>query len=214
MESKIADIIISTLREKGVGKNKMPMLTVPFLDWISSYNWSDYVCIEFGSGLSTNYLADLFKNIESIDTEYEWYEKTNNNKKNNVSCYHISREDIEHGNYSVDIIDKCVVVIDSNTHRFLTTKVLLTKISPDIIVFDNIEWYPNASKYLISIGYNEIPFWGIKTEIEEELDPSMDVLMEKCTSVFIKNTAKLPDRNYNFFSKGSHIMNNYPLDYI
>lgn len=214
VESRIANIITSTLVEKGVGKNQMPMLTVPFLDWLNSYDWSDYAFIEFGSGLSTNYFSDLFKYVESIETEYEWHEKINNNKKNNINCYYILREDIEHGNYFIDIKDKTVVLIDSNTHRFLTVKVLLTKIKPEIIIFDNIEWYPNASKYLINFGYNEIPFWGIKTEIEEEPNPSVDVLMEKCTSVFIKNTIELPNRNYNFFSKGSHIMKNYPLDQI
>ena len=60
--------ILNILDLKGMqDSDHMPLLSVPFLDWLNAYDFSDYTLIEFGSGHSTNYFATRFKNVISFE---------------------------------------------------------------------------------------------------------------------------------------------------
>jgi hypothetical protein len=196
MEEEKNKIILKNLIDKGIDSKNIPMLSLPFLDWLNSYNWSEYDYIEFGSGESTNYMSERFKSVDTIETNFEYYKDIFLKKNNNVNIFYITARDVDFGNYELSINEKTIVMIDSDTNRFLTTKNLLLKIKPSIIILDNSEWFPNTCKLLNDYAYMEIPFWGIRPE---DFD-------EKCTSVFIKKHYSLPKKNYKFFTKGSSLI--------
>lgn len=202
MQKEKINTIINNLIDKGIDSTNIPMLSIPFLDWLNSYDWLEYKYIEFGSGQSTNYMSERFKEVDSVETNFEYYKDIFLKKNKNVNVFYISAKDVDFGKYDILIDSKTVVMIDSDTNRFLTTKNLLLKSEPAIIILDNSEWYPNTCKLLHDKNYIEIPFWGIRPE-----DPD-----EKCTSLFIKNGFKLPEKNYNYFSNGSYKMLNHIHD--
>jgi hypothetical protein len=188
--AKIA-ITLENLEKKGIFDPLFPMLSIPFLDWFESYNWSNYSLLEFGSGNSSNYFGKRLKSVVSFETDKNFYDNLMENKEPNISPMLISRQDIEFGKYDVEPVD--IVLMDSNTNRNLSTRSCLVKFKPDIYILDNSEWYPETCKYLYKNGYHEIPFWGIRGE-----DPD-----EKCTSVFLKDGYRLPEKNYLFYAIGS-----------
>jgi hypothetical protein len=189
---KIASILHS-MSLKGVWSNDAyPMVSLPFLDWFNSYKFSDWDMIEFGAGDSTIYFSSKTKNYTSIESDIIYYDIVMSKVKN-VSMQLVTLEDIENGNYDIAIGEKTIVFIDSNGNRLKTTKSLISKGKPNIIFFDNSEWYPNSCEFLYESGYTEIPFWGIRFEEHQD----------KCTSVFIKDGFKLPKRNYKYLNPGS-----------
>ena len=185
-----ASSIIQTFEKSGVWSNKLPMLSIPFFDWFNSYNFQDYRLIEFGSGKSTNYFADRTKEVYSFETDEVYFRNISLQIKKNVTMTFKTANDLENGNFNLDISDKTIVFIDSDCNRFMLTKKILEKALPDIIIFDNSDWFINSSKEIISKDYNEFIFWGVRPES----------FMDKATSVFIKRTAKTLQRNYGYIS--------------
>jgi hypothetical protein len=194
--------VLKGLMHRGLGRDDVPLLGFSVLDWINSYDWSEYQYIEFGSGSSTNYMADRFKVVNTIETDSYYFYKTLYRKKNNVNCYIYTTDDLELGRYEISITDKTIVMIDSQNNRFLTTKTMLEKGTPNIVLLDNSEWYPNTCKMLYEKGYSEIPFWGIRPEEDHD----------KCTSVFIRTGYTLPEKKYNFLSESGRFKPDFPLD--
>ena len=189
---KIASIL-NSMNLKGMWSNDTyPMVSLPFLDWFNSYEFSDWDMIELGAGNSTIYFSSKTKSYTSIENNFVYYTDIMSKVKD-VSMQLVTLEDIENGNYNITITDKTIIFIDSNGNRLKTTKSLISKGKPNIIFVDNSEWFPNQCEFLYESGYIEIPFWGIR--FEEHHD--------KCTSVFIKDGFKLPKKNYKYFNPGS-----------
>lgn len=183
--------IINSVRSKGMWSGeKQPMVSLPFLDWIKSYDFSKWNLVELGSGFSTYYFSKIFNNVLSIETDIDFYNSMIDDFKNtNVKLVYIPINDLESGNYNLSIDEKTMIFIDSGGNRLKTSKAILSKIKPNVIVVDNAEWFPNQCDYIYKNGYTEIPFWGIR--FEEHID--------KSTSVFIKNGFVFPPKNYKYF---------------
>jgi hypothetical protein len=189
---KIASIL-NSMNLKGMWSNDpYPMVSLPFLDWFNSYEFSDWEMIELGAGNSTIYFSSKTKSYTSIEHDIAYYTDIMSKVKN-VNMQLVTLEDIENGNYNITIGEKTIIFIDSHGNRLKTTKSLISKGKPNIIFVDNSEWFPNQCEFLYESGYIEIPFWGIRFEEHQD----------KCTSVFIKDGFKLPKKNYNYFSPGS-----------
>jgi hypothetical protein len=190
--------ILNTLEHKGMNNiDNMPMLSIPFLDWLNSYDFSNHFMVEFGSGNSTNYFADRFKKVLSYETDQSWFDKISSSAKENVECRLISKEDILSGNYDIFSEDNLVVFMDMNINRKNAMETLLKQHAPDMIILDNSEWDPNNCKIIQDKGYMQIPFWGIR--FEEYYD--------KCTFVFLKQGYRLPYTNHKYFVPGAYVVN-------
>jgi hypothetical protein len=196
--------IIQTFENKGMWNKKLPMLSIPFLDWFNSYDFKEYIFIEFGSGNSTNYFADRTKHVYSFETDEVYFRNMSLFAKKNVDVIFKKSFDLENGNFDLEIKDKTIAMIDSDCNRFMLTKALLEITLPDVIIFDNSEWFVNSSKHIISKGYQEFIFWGTRPES----------FMDKATSVFIKQNAKNLKRNYDYIpSNATKILADpYPED--
>jgi hypothetical protein len=191
--------ILNILDLKGMKDSEnMPMLSIPFIDWLNAYDFSDYTLVEFGSGYSTNYFATIFKNVISFETRPEWFDEINKIKLSNVDLRMSSIEDIACGNYDIDADDKTIFLIDGDAPRDRLAKSLLEKYSPSIMFLDNSEWHSSVCQEIQDNGYMEIPFWGIRFED----------YFDKCTSIFIKNNIMLPKTKIHHYTKGAFIFNN------
>jgi|LakMenE01Jun11ns_1017448.scaffolds.fasta_scaffold9647611_2 hypothetical protein len=197
---KIASIM-TTIKAKGLHQSK-PVLSLPFLDWFESYDFSEFNFIEFGSGNSTNYFAEKVKNVISFENDLYYFNSIKPNLLDNVDYRFIESDELITKDLNIVIDEKTIVFVDCAANRFLTTKNIFKLGLPNIFILDNSERYKNTCKYIYSKGYAEIPFWGIRLEEPEEA----------CTSVFIKNTFNMIEKNYEYFSAGSIIRKNLPWD--
>ena len=186
--------IMTIIKAKGLYQKK-PMLSLPFLDWFESYDFSAFNLIEFGSGNSTNYFAEKVKKVISFETNLEYFNTIKPSLLDNVDYRFIESNDLKTKELDIVINEKTIIFVDCFTNRLLTTKNILKLGLPNIFILDNSDMYKNTCKYVYSKGYTEIPFWGIRLEETQEA----------CTSVFIKNTFNMIEKNYEYFSVGSKI---------
>jgi hypothetical protein len=188
--------VLTWLKSKGIfdsidsvpNKNgeAIPMLTISAIDFLESYDFSQHSLIEFGSGQSTIYFSKKFLNVVSFENNKDFFNKLKKKLKNNVTYNFISNSDLLKNNYKVNIDDKTIVLVDCSANRNIVIHNIFKNNMPNILILDNSEFYPNSCKYIVSNGYMEIPFWGLRpTEV-----------YNSCTSVFIKNNFVLPEKKY------------------
>jgi hypothetical protein len=200
---KVASIM-TIIKAKGLYQDK-PMLSLPFLDWFESYDFSKFDLVEFGSGNSTNYFAEKVKDVISFETDINYYNNLKTKLLNNVDYRFIEKDNLENKTPNIDISQKTIVFVDCAANRFLTTKNIFNVGLPNIFILDNSEAYQNTCKMIYEKGYLEIPFWGIR----------LMETQEGCTSVFIKNTFNMIEKKYDYLSAGSiqRQNNSWDLDF-
>jgi tetratricopeptide (TPR) repeat protein len=173
-----------------------PLLTWPFIDFINTLDLKNIILHELGAGSSTIWFSNKFKNIESYETNQDWYEKLKPLIKSNVSLKLTKLENIYECKIQFKSNDWLLIDFAGKRTKFIQE---LVKLSDDLIpaqiILDNTEWYRNGAKILIDRGYSEIPFFGFKS--------GQSIIA--CTSLFIlKNHFKLKiltEFHYPMFSK-------------
>ena len=173
-----------------------PLLTWPFLDFINTLDLKNIILHELGAGSSTIWFSNKFKNIESYETNQDWYEKLKPLIKSNVSLKLTKLESIYECKIQFKSNDWLLIDFAGKRTKFIQE---LVKLSDDLIpaqiILDNPEWYRNGARMLIERGYSEIPFFGFKS--------GQSIIA--CTSLFIlKNHFKLKtltEFHYPMFSK-------------
>jgi len=158
-----------------------PLLTNPFIDWVTSWDLSKLTYLEIGSGGSTIYFQKYFKNITSIEPNITFYNDLKSKLNKNVDYKNIGKLNLEEGDFNIeDYYDFCL--IDDNLHRYSLVTELLKKSKFAYLIVDTTEQYPNTCEFIRDNGYTtQIDFWGFKNTHS----------WESCTSVFINDNIKL-----------------------
>jgi tetratricopeptide (TPR) repeat protein len=153
----------------------IPLLTNSFLNWFETQSWSNKKLLELGSGSSTLYFSKYFSSLTSLETNQDWYYKILKEIPETVNVK--LTDSILHSIEDENIDDYDVVLIDPGENRAKIARLLVKNKFKGIIFFDNSEWYRKSIKMLVSHGYFEIPFFGIKP-VEDWVS---------CTSVLIRH---------------------------
>lgn len=189
-------VIESFVTKQSLRNNEpYPLLTHSFMDWFESFDFTNWQLVELGSGNSTHYFSQKFKNIISFETNEIFYNfMLKDNLSQNVdlryiSSYNLSKENFE----SITFNNNTMVLIDCADSRVPIVKNLIAKNIPSLLVLDNSDILPNLVQYILNHGYKEIPFWGLK----------LTEHFESCTSIFIKDVCCLPSDRIRYHSIGS-----------
>ncbi len=57
--------------------NPIPWITYPAIDFLSQLDYTERSVFEYGSGFSTLFWAPRAKNVIAVETDLEWYKKSN-----------------------------------------------------------------------------------------------------------------------------------------
>ena len=93
-------------------------------------------------------------------------------------------------NINIDNFD--VILIDCAENRANLSQILANKNYNGIIFHDNAEWYRNSINILSSVGYYEVPFFGIKPLDDHVASTSLLIQESDVSKVFNSNWQKLP----------------------
>ncbi len=158
-----------------VNDQPIPLLTNSFLNWFQTQSWSGKKLLELGSGSSTLYFSKYFSALTSFETNQDWYSKMLKEIPKSVNLK--KTESILRSLEDESLNDFDVILIDAGESRVKISRFLENHKFKGIIFFDNSEWYRKSIKILLSLGYIEIPFFGIKP-VEDWVS---------CTSVLIRD---------------------------
>ena len=175
---------------------QLPLLTWSFLDFIKTLDLKEVTLHELGSGGSTIWFSEIFKYVESYETNNDWYKKLKPLLKDNVFLKLSELDDIYKCSIKFKPKDWLLIDFAGKRTKFINKLIGLSDDQiPAQVILDNPEWYRNGARMLIERGYSEIPFFGFKS--------GQSIIA--CTSLFIlKNHFKLKtltEFHYPMFSK-------------
>ena len=160
------------------------------MNWFETQSWSDLNLLELGSGGSTLYFSRFFRSITSFETNSEWYHKLIHKVPESVNLYQTESISSSLQNVNTDNFD--VILIDCAENRANLSHILANKNYKGIIFHDNAEWYRNSINILRSVGYYEVPFFGIKPVDDHVASTSLLIKESNIAKVFNSNWQKLP----------------------
>tara|TARA_X000000368_G_scaffold407609_1_gene387258 strand:- start:669 stop:1634 length:966 start_codon:yes stop_codon:yes gene_type:complete len=172
------------------GREQLPLLTWPLLDFLKTLDLSNNELVELGSGNSTIWLSKIFKKVQSFETNKDWYEILKPKLNNNVSLNFTSLEKIYDCSFKFKKEDWLLIDFAGKRTKFIKKLIEFSDdYLPAQLILDNSEWYRNGAKLLIERGYFEIPFFGFKSG-EKNIS---------CSSVFLMNNKSNIKILSNFF---------------
>jgi len=162
----------------------IPWITYSCLEYISRLDFSELNIFEFGSGSSTLWWASRAKTVHAVEREEDWFNLVKPQLPSHVNIELCKNE----AHYSDCISNKQMkfdVIIIDGAVRYPCVESSLLKINEDgIIILDNSEWYPNASKLLRENGFIQVDFSGF----------GPINAFTSCTSIFFRGTKVLSRR--------------------
>jgi len=135
-----------------------PLLTEPFLKYLSKINTKNKTILEIGSGNSTVYFEKIFKKVISLEDNKKWYDKVSNQISNKTNLVMFDKNNI------LKIINNCLgkkpdyILIDNdpkNVSRFdVANFIHQNKEYHSMIILDNGEKNLDAYSLLKSYYYS------------------------------------------------------------
>ena len=101
----------------------------------------------------------------------------------------------EHRNFACskeNVNEFHIVLIDAGENRANLSKILVDLNYRGIVIIDNAEWYRNSVNIFLSVGYLEIPFFGIKPVHDHVCSTSLLIQASDFSKVFKSDWKKIP----------------------
>lgn len=161
--------------------NPIPWFTYPAIEFLKERLTKEMTVFEYGSGSSTLFFAERVKEIISVETNKEWFNKIINKlpsnarlifyDQNNFKCSYPEIIKTTNSKFDIIIID----AIEREESISVSIELLREK---GVIILDNSERdeYKSIIKFLYQNEFKKIDFWGIQPAY----------LNKSCTSVFYK----------------------------
>ena len=142
-----------------------PLLTWPFLDFISTLDLSGIDLVELGAGNSTVVFSKQFRTVRSFENDRKWADFLRPKLARNVRLTVFSGETLDPGTVAVKPAEWVLVDFAGKRTRFLKQLVANRRPAslPVVVILDNSDWYRNGANLLLRAGYSEIPFFGLKS---------------------------------------------------
>jgi hypothetical protein len=161
--------------------NPIPWFTYPSIEFLKERLSSNLSAFEFGCGNSTLFFSERIKDIISIETNIEWFNKIKNKANSNCNLIYYDKDSIELSYHeTIKIFNKKfdIIIIDS-IERNEAMKISVNYLnSTGVIILDNsnVEEYTSGISYLCSLGFKRLNFWGIQA----------GYFNKTCTTIFYK----------------------------
>ena len=179
----------NNINQVTTGQVQLPLLTWPFLDFISSIDIDKSNLIELGSGNSTLWFAKIFKSVVSYETNQDWCNQIKNKAPKNCEVIYISEPELVFCDLNFNSNDWLLIDFSGHRSQFIFNMLNKEKkILPPVIILDNSDWYRRGSGLLHNAGYVEIPFFGFKS----------GQMHLSCTSIFFKDATALSRKSSDF----------------
>lgn len=160
----------------------IPWFTYPAIDFLKERLNKELSVFEYGCGNSTLFFSERIKEIISVETDFEWYNKIKPKLKSNSNLILYDNKLVDYAyEETIKQFDKKfdIIVVDA-IKRNEVMIVAVDYLNPSgVIILDNsnIEDYKSGIEYLLSKGFNKLDFWGIQA----------GYLNKTCTTIFYKS---------------------------
>ncbi|MFI3290756.1 MAG: hypothetical protein R3Y46_02630 [Opitutales bacterium] len=175
----------------------IPWYTYPAIEYLSALDFKDCSVFEFGSGSSSIWWAKRAKEVYSVESSKEYYDRLIENKQDNNTVFLIDNND----DYSECIVKQNkifdIIVIDGKRRLECIEKALPFLSPKGMLIFDNSDralvfnHYKRALQRLNQEDFIQVDFKGF-TPIN---------MYTAVTSIFFKRDCDLTNKNHMQASK-------------
>lgn len=146
--------------------NAIPWYTYPAIEYLKHIDFTGKKVFEYGSGNSSLWWAARCGRLISVESDGQWYERIQSIAAGLHNFdYRLATEKQAYVRHA-DLDGADVIIIDG-LHRpdcadFVLSRLAAGGVEPDILVFDNADWYPATIKRLkiLLAGWVEVDFSG------------------------------------------------------
>jgi hypothetical protein len=131
-----------------------PNLSIGFLEWVKSKDFSNSTILEIGSGESTFFFTKKFKQVYSYESNIDYFNslKIQTNNIDNVSLSLFNKNIFNNLEFKEKVIQSDVILIDNDPwfiprHEFAYF-IDLYKKKETLIILDNGDWNLEAYEFL------------------------------------------------------------------
>ena len=135
-----------------------PLLTHNFVKYFIKKDLKDKTLLELGSGLSTIFWADYFKEVYSYESDPNWIQKLKNEYgiPKNVEINEVITDTIFKDSKFLDYVKNCDYIIIDNNPRYVPRYMyaqyaIIHKKEDSQIILDNGTW--NYDAYILLLDY-------------------------------------------------------------
>uniref|UniRef100_A0A832LJD7 FkbM family methyltransferase n=1 Tax=Ignavibacterium album TaxID=591197 RepID=A0A832LJD7_9BACT len=160
----------------------IPWFTYPAIDFLKERLNKNMTVFEYGSGSSTLFFAKRVKEIISVETDKQWYEKIKLKMPANVKIilYEKDKSDINYAKV-IDSFNKKydIIIIDAIERNEVLMNAANYLNEGGVIILDDSEReeYKNSILQILKYHYKTINFWGF----------SPGYFYKKCTTIIYNN---------------------------
>ena len=154
-------------------KKPYPLLTPTFIEYFIQKDLKNKTLLELGSGLSTIFWADYFKEVYTYDNNPNWIQKLKNEYgiPKNVELNVENPNTIFKDSKFLDYVKNCdYIIIDNDPNHIprgiYTQYVIIHKKEDSQIILDNSTWNHDAYKILLDYFFcRDFPGTNMENQI-------------------------------------------------
>ena len=144
----------------------IPWMNYNVVSFLESRLTKDMSLFEYGSGYSTLFYSNLVREVTSVETNVDWYNKMKKLIINNVHLIYLDlKENREYCEY-ISMANKKydIIVIDGRDRNRCTENAINSLSEKGVIIFDDTSHadYAAGVKILVNHGFHKLDFEGLK----------------------------------------------------
>lgn len=140
--------------------NPIAWYTYPALEHLSQYDFSARNVFEYGCGFSSLFWAQRAKLIVSVEHDEAWFHRIRNLGSANLRI-HLQQDQERYIRFPLEQgIKFDIIAIDGKWRHACAAAAPGALEEGGLIVFDNADWYPAATRHLRSQGFFQFDFSG------------------------------------------------------
>ncbi len=149
----------SSINEKD---ETIPWYTYPAIEFLNQFDFSDKKVFEFGLGNSSLYWSERSLSLISIEHDYGWFNKMNDNIRSNQRLFLKKNKDEYVKSINTFETKFDIIIIDGVFRQDCSMEVEKNlNLESGIVILDNSDWYAETAKFLRdSMNMIQIDFHG------------------------------------------------------
>lgn len=138
----------------------LPWYTYPCIEYLKSFDASEFDVFEFGAGNSSLYWAARARSVTSVEHDADWRASVASKAFSNQKILHCPTEQDYVGALASSARKFHVIVVDGKWRLQCVRQALAHVVPGGLILLDNSDRFPHACGVLRSAGFFQVDFSG------------------------------------------------------